>query len=66
MLYSVTSGFRREVDEICDLQGCYAAHSGNSLPTFRDTIGPIFKVQAIQEEILYFYRGADKPLARPN
>jgi len=28
----VTSGFRRE--ENCTLLGCYAASSGNSLPTF--------------------------------
>jgi hypothetical protein len=29
------SGFRRDVDGICDLLGCYAASSGNPLPTFR-------------------------------
>jgi hypothetical protein len=29
------SGFRREVYEKCALLGCYAASSGNSLPTFR-------------------------------
>jgi hypothetical protein len=34
----VTSGFRRYVDEICALLGCYAAYSGNSLPTFRDNL----------------------------
>ena len=34
----VTSGFRREVDENCALLGCYAASSGNSLPTFRDNM----------------------------
>ena len=32
----VTSGFHREVDENCALQGCYAVYSGNFLPTFRD------------------------------
>jgi hypothetical protein len=30
------SGFRRDVDEICALLGCYAAPSGNLLATFRD------------------------------
>ena len=34
----VISGFRREVDENCVLLGCYAASSGNFLPTFRDNI----------------------------
>ena len=29
------SGFRREADENYALMGCYAASSGNSLPTFR-------------------------------
>ena len=29
----VTSGFRREVNEICVLLGYYAAYSGNFLPT---------------------------------
>ena len=36
----VISGFRREVDENCDLLGHYAASSDNFLPTFRDTLGP--------------------------
>jgi hypothetical protein len=31
----VVSDLRREVDVICALLGHYAAHSGNSLPTFR-------------------------------
>jgi hypothetical protein len=34
----VVSGFRRDVDEICALLGCYAASSGNPLPTFRDNV----------------------------
>jgi hypothetical protein len=29
------SSFRRHVDEICALLGCYAASCGNCLPTFR-------------------------------
>ena len=32
------SGFRREVDENCDLLGYYAASSGNSLPTFWENL----------------------------
>jgi hypothetical protein len=34
----VISGFRREADENCALLDCYAASSGNSLPTFRDNL----------------------------
>ena len=34
----VISGFRRDVDEICALLGCYAALSDSSVPTFRDNI----------------------------
>ena len=37
-LFGVISGLRRDVDEICALLGCYAAWSGNSLPTFRDDL----------------------------
>jgi len=32
------SCFRRDVDEICDLLGYYAAYSGYSVSTFRDNI----------------------------
>jgi hypothetical protein len=35
---SVISGFRREVDENCVLQGYYAAYSGNFLLTFQDNL----------------------------
>jgi hypothetical protein len=38
----VISGFRREVDERCDLLGYYAASSGNSLRTFRDNLSVPF------------------------
>ena len=31
----VTSGFCREVDEICALPGYYSSYSGNSFPMFR-------------------------------
>ena len=34
----VISSFRHEVDDNCALLGCYAACSGNSLPTFRDNL----------------------------
>jgi hypothetical protein len=37
-LMFVISGFRRDVDEICTLLRCYAASSGNPLPTFRDNL----------------------------
>jgi hypothetical protein len=35
---SVILGFRLEFYEICALLGCYAASSGNPLPTFRDNV----------------------------
>jgi hypothetical protein len=34
----VISGFRRDIDEIRALLGCYAASSGNPLPTFPDNL----------------------------
>jgi hypothetical protein len=34
----VIPGFRRDVDEICALLGCYSASSVNPLPSFRDNI----------------------------
>jgi hypothetical protein len=37
---SVISGFRRDVDEICSLLGCYVASSGNPLPTFLGLLDP--------------------------
>ena len=44
------SSFRREVGEICTLLGCYAACSGNCVPTFWGRrIGPILKVRVIQD-----------------
>jgi len=43
LLLCIISGFRREVNENCALQGYYAARSGN---TFRENLfGPIFRVQ---------------------
>ena len=36
--FFVISGFRREVNENCPLQGYYAASSGNSLSTFRENL----------------------------
>jgi hypothetical protein len=35
---NVISGFRRDVDEICAILGYYAAQSGSSVPTFRDSV----------------------------
>ena len=34
----VISGYRREIDENCDLLDYHAASSGNLLPTFRDNL----------------------------
>jgi hypothetical protein len=34
----VTSGFRRDADEICALLEYNTASSGNTLPTFRDNV----------------------------
>ena len=36
-LFLVIAGFRREIDENCALLCCYAASSGNLLPTFVTT-----------------------------
>jgi hypothetical protein len=44
---AVISSFRRDVDEICTLLGCYAVSSGNPLLTF--CIGPIFKAKKSNE-----------------
>jgi hypothetical protein len=43
----VISGFRHEADEICALEGYYAAYSSNSLPTFRDNL--LFPFSMIKE-----------------
>jgi len=37
-LMSVISGFHLDVNENCALLGYYAASSGNSLPTFQDSL----------------------------
>ena len=43
---TVISGFRRVGDKNCILLGCYAASSGNSLPTFRNNLSvPSSKVK---------------------
>jgi len=36
--HACIAGFRSEVDGNCSLLGCYAASSGNFLPTFRDNV----------------------------
>ena len=38
------SGIHRQVDENCVFQGCYAASSGNSLPTFRENLSGLTHV----------------------
>jgi hypothetical protein len=40
------SGFRRDVEEICALLGCYAASSSDFLPSFRDNL-------SVKELLLY-------------
>jgi hypothetical protein len=48
---ALTSGFSRDVIEICGLLGYYAASCGNCLPTFRGhRIGPIFTGQESDKE----------------
>jgi len=48
----VISRFRREVDENCALLGCYAASSGNSIPTFRDNLSvPSSRVQESKKNV---------------
>jgi hypothetical protein len=53
----VISGFRRDVDEICTLLGCYAASSGNPLPTLRDSVSVQFQGSRTLQEDLTFEDG---------
>jgi hypothetical protein len=49
----VISGFRRDVDENCDLLGYYAPSSGNFIPTFRDNLSvPSSGVKNPKESLL--------------
>jgi len=34
----VNSGFHSDIDDICTLLGYYTTWSGNSIPTFRDSL----------------------------
>jgi hypothetical protein len=59
LFISVTSGFRRDVDQICALLRNYAASNDNPLPTFRDNVSvPSSRVKKsknnAQEEFLHF------------
>jgi hypothetical protein len=45
---TVTSGFRRNIDEDCALLGCYPASSGNTLPTFRENVDKGLPLDAAQ------------------
>ena len=48
----VISGFHREADENGALPGCYAASTGNLLPTFRAILsGPIIRGQESKKKI---------------
>jgi len=46
----VISGVRRDVDEICAFVYCYAACSGNSVPTFRDSLSAPYSGVKILED----------------
>jgi hypothetical protein len=55
---TIISGFRRDVDEICALLGCYAASNGNPLPTFRDNVSvPSSRVKKSKKKECYFLVG---------
>jgi len=45
----VISIFLRKADEICALLGCYAAYSGNSLPTYRDSLTLPFGFSTLED-----------------
>jgi hypothetical protein len=46
------SGFRREVDEICILLGCYAAYSSSYLQTFWDNLSvPSLRVDNLYRDV---------------
>jgi hypothetical protein len=52
---SVISGLPRDVDEIGALLECYAASSGNPLPTFRDNVSvPSSRVKKSKKKIKNF------------
>ena len=51
LVLCVILGFRREVDKNCSLLVCYAASSGNSLPTFRNNISvPSLRIKNPRKE----------------
>jgi len=51
----IISGFRREVDGVCALLGCYAAYSGNSLEKFRDNLSvPYPRVKKSKKEAFFW------------
>jgi len=51
----VTSVFRRSVNDVFALLGCYTASIGSQVTDVSgQPIGPIFKSQAVQEEMFSF------------
>ena len=52
-------GFRRGVNELLALLGCYASYIGSSR-RFRTTFGPIFKGHTVQEVCLTLEDGTDR------
>jgi hypothetical protein len=50
----VISGFRRDLDGICSLLGCYAALGGGFIPTFRDNLSvPSTRVKKSKKGFLF-------------
>jgi hypothetical protein len=62
---SVISGFRRDVDEICALLGCYETSTDNPLSTFRHNVPSSRvkkskkKIKEFQEDFLTLEDGTD-------
>jgi hypothetical protein len=58
----VTSGLRREAEEICALVGYYAASSGNSLPTFRyNSSVPSSRAKKFKDDYFYHLQCSNYP-----
>ena len=54
--YTLISGFRRELDEICTLLGYYTALKGSPVPTFRDNLSvPSSMVKKTKKKIVRNY-----------
>jgi len=56
IMLCVISGLGREVNDKCALLGCYAASSGNSLPTFRDNLSILPSSTATRRQLCVMSR----------